>query len=98
MDFPEDEVLPVIGWESGMNGDDVSSEVTTCRRGDCCGGDLVDLIETLSLISFKNDAAFVRLRSFIVDCLALGEACCEEGFEDLFIRRELRVDTELYHQ
>ena len=91
VDFPEDDVLPVVGWQSSMNGDDAHSEVNTCLRGDCCCGDFVDLMEMSSMISFKNEAVFVRLRSFIVDCLILGEICRDGGFEDLLIRQLLSV-------
>ena len=65
----------IVEW-----GRDTSSEVKTCRRGDCCA-DLVDLIEILSVISFRNDAVLVRDRSLKVACFNSGDAGWETDFK-----------------
>src|ERR1700737_864039 len=73
VDFPEDVVLcPVVGRVSTTGGDDTSWGEKTCRRGECCGF-FCEIIEILSVISFRNAAVFVIGASFIVECLISGE-------------------------
>ena len=83
VDFPDEAMLPEAGCCSRMSGEDASSELKTCRSGDCCGVFLMDIEEIFSVISLRNAAVFVREGSLSVDCFISGDTGCEEVFEDL---------------
>jgi hypothetical protein len=72
VDLPEDMLLTVVERVSWVTGDDVSPEVKTCRRGDCCGF-FGEITEILSVMSLRNAAVFVNGDSFIVDCFKSGD-------------------------
>lgn len=84
-------MLPVVRRWFCAGGEDAFSEVKTCRSGEDCCGDTVDLTDVLFVMSLRNVAVFVSECSLIVDGFVLGEPFFEECFEELIHqKRKLR--------
>jgi len=85
LDFSEDAELALGGGSSCASTGNTSSELTTCRKGDCCNllDEAAAAILMLSVISLRNEAVLVSDAPCEGDCLLCGEDAIDESFPDL---------------